>query len=178
MRTDKKRARKFVNACRFIDDECNINDHGEFSRSFQEIYPEELQLKCEHQGLHATFLDLDIQIVDGIFVYKLFDKRDEFPFSIVRMPDLSGNLPAFIFYGSIMSEFLRIARCTRLIEDFIPRAKMLCERMVSQGGSKNAVLKQVRKAIERYLIPFSKYSVHLRDNSLIILIHLPIDPVD
>ena len=159
MRTDKKRARKFVNACRFIDDECNINDHGEFSRSFQEIYPEELQLKCEHQGLHATFLDLDIQIVDGIFVYKLFDKRDEFPFSIVRMPDLSGNLPAFIFYGSIMSEFLRIARCTRLIEDFIPRAKMLCERMVSQGGSKNAVLKQVRKAIERHPIPFSKYSV-------------------
>ena len=159
MRTDKKRARKFVNACRFIDDECNINDHGEFSRSFQEIYPEELQLKCEHQGLHATFLDLDIQIIDGIFVYKLFDKRDEFPFSIVRMPDLSGNLPAFIFYGSIMSEFLRIARCTRLIEDFIPRAKMLCERMVSQGGSKSAVLRQVRKAIERHPIPFSKYSV-------------------
>ena len=136
MSTDKRRAHKFVNACRFIDDECNINDSGEFARSFHEIYPEELQLKCEHQGTHATFLDLDIPIVDCIFVYKLFDKRDDFPFSIVRMPDLSGNIPAFIFYGSIMSEFLRIARCTRLIEDFIPRAKMLCKRMVSQGGSK------------------------------------------
>ena len=75
------------------------------------------------------------------------------------MPDLSGNLPSFIFYGSIMSEFLRIARCTRLVEDFIPRAKMLCERMVSQGGSKNLVLKQIRKAISRHPLPFTKFSL-------------------
>ena len=157
MQTDKKRARNFINACRFIDDECNINDSGEFARSYKEIYPKELQLKCEHQGTHATFLDLYIQIVDDIFVYKLFDKRDDFPFSIVRMPDLSGNIPAFIFYGSIMSEFLRIARCTRLVEDFIPRAKVLCERMVSQGGSKNVILRQIRKAISRHPIPFEKF---------------------
>ena len=137
-----------MNACRFIDDECNLNDHGEFSRSYQEIYPSERQLKCEHQGTHATFLELDIRIVDdNIFDYKLFDKRDDFPFSIVRMPDLSGNIPSFIFYGSIMSEFLRIARCTRQVENFIPRAKSLCDRMVAQGGSKNIILKQVCKAI-------------------------------
>ena len=161
MQSDKRRARKFINACRFIDDECNINDDGEFSRSYQEIYPEELQLKCEHQGTHATFLelDLDVQIVDCIFNYKLFDKRDDFPFSIVRMPDLSGNIPSFIFYGSIMSEFLRIARSTRQVEDFLPRAKKLCDRMVSQGGSKNVVLKQIRKAISRHPLPFSKFSL-------------------
>ena len=116
-------------------------------------------MKCEHQGTHATFLDLDIQIVDGVFVYKLFDKRDEFPFSIVRMPDLSGNLPSFIFYGAVMSEFLRIARCTRQIEDFIPRAKSLCDRMVTQGGSKTIVLKQVRKAMLRHPAPFQKFSL-------------------
>ena len=159
MRTDKIRARKFLNACRFIDDECNINDHGEFARSHGEIYPKELHLKCEHQGLHATFLELDIQIVDEIFDYKLFDKRDDFPFSIVRMPDLSGNIPSFIFYGSIMSEFLRIARCTRLITNFIPRARSLCERMISQGGSKYLVLKQIRKAISRHPEPFQKFSL-------------------
>ena len=159
MSTDKIRARKFLNAVRFIDDECNINDHGEFSRSYHQIYPRELQLKCEHQGSHATFLDLDIQIVDGIFVYKLFDKRDDFPFSIVRMPDLSGNLPSFVFYGSIMSEFLRIARCTRLVADFLPRAQALCKRMISQGGSKNLILKQIRKAITRHPEPFKKFTL-------------------
>ena len=159
MATDKTRARRFLNAIRFIDDECNINDQGEFARSFSEIYPKELQLKCEHQGLQATFLDLYIQIVDGVFIYKLFDKRDEFPFSIVRMPDLSGNLPSFIFYGSIMSEFLRIARCTRLISDFLPRAKSLVNRMVSQGGNKPLILKQIKKAVSRHPEPFRKFSI-------------------
>ena len=117
-------------------------------------------MKCEHQGTHATFLELDIRIVDdNIFDYKLFDKRDDFPFSIVRMPDLSGNIPSFIFYGSIMSEFLRIARCTRQVENFIPRAKSLCDRMVMQGGSKDGALKQVRKAILRHPVPFQKFNL-------------------
>ena len=158
MSEDKIRARKFTNATRFIDDECNLNDKGEFSKSFTEIYPIELQLKCEHQGNHATFLDLDITIVDKTFVYKLFDKRDDFPFSIVRMPDLTGNLPSHVFYGSIMSEFLRIARCTLLLADFIPRANALYKRMITQGGSKNMVLRQIRKAMSRHPEPFQKYS--------------------
>ena len=63
------RARKFLNAMRFIDDECNLNDAKEFSKSFQEIYPSHLQLKCEHEGIHATFLELDILVEENIFKY-------------------------------------------------------------------------------------------------------------
>ena len=64
-----------------------------------------MELKIEHHGQHATFLDLEINIRQGIFVYKLYDKRDTFPFFIVRMPDLTGNIPSSMFYGSILSEF-------------------------------------------------------------------------
>ena len=46
---------------------------------------------------HAAFLDLDIT-VEGIFAYKLFDKRDKFPFFIVRMPYLSNIIPSFLYY--------------------------------------------------------------------------------
>jgi len=159
MRTDKFRARRFLHSTRFIDDQCNINDSSEFSRSHADIYPQELQLKCEHQGGHATFLDLDITIVDNIFVYKLFDKRDGFPFSIVRMPDLSGNIPSHIFYGSIMSEFLRIARATLLLIDFIPRASILYKRMINQGGSVNKIFRQIRKVMSRHPEPFLKYKL-------------------
>ena len=76
MSTDKRKAMKFRYATRFIDDECNLNDGGEFGRSFHLIYPSDLELKCEHFGIHATFLDLEVNIIDKIFVYKLFDKRD------------------------------------------------------------------------------------------------------
>ena len=57
-----------------------------------------------------------------------------------------------------MSEFLRIARCTRLISDFLPRAKSLVNRMVSQGGNKPLVLKQIKKAMTRHPEPFRKFS--------------------
>ena len=158
MRTDKAKAIKFKNATRFIDDECNLNDGGEFGRSFHQIYPNDLELKCEHQGSHATFLDLDINVTNGIFVYKLFDKRDNFPFYIVRMPDLSGNIPLHIFYGSVMSECLRISRSTLLYSDFLPFATNLCKRMINQGGSEVKILNQISKAINRHPLSFNKYS--------------------
>ena len=163
MRTNKCKAMKFRYATRFIDDECNLNDGGEFGRSFHLIYPNDLELKCEHQGDHATFLDLEINISDGIFKYKLFDKRNDFPFFIVRMPDLSGNIPSYVFYGSVMSEFLRISRCTLLYSDFLPSAISLFKRMTNQGGSRNLILKQIAKAISRHPIPFAKYTVDAKE---------------
>ena len=52
-----------------ISDECNLNESGEFSQSFPVIYPNELQLKYEHHGLHATFRHLDITADDVIYEY-------------------------------------------------------------------------------------------------------------
>ena len=80
MKSDPVSARRYRYASRFIDDQCNLNDAGQFNKSCSSIYPPELHVKCEHEGLHATFLELDISVKDNIFVYKLFDKRDGFPF--------------------------------------------------------------------------------------------------
>ena len=130
---------------------------------FDRSIPPELELKCEHQGTRATFLDLEIIISNGIFIYKLFDKRDGFPFFIVRMPDLSGNIPSHVFYGSIMSEFLRMARCTLMYSDFLSSAIGLIKRMVNQGGSKEKILLQIRKAILRHPEPFKKFNKRAKD---------------
>ena len=78
------------------------------------------------------------------------------------MPDLSGNIPSHVFYGTIMSEFLRIARCTLLLSDFIPKANALYKRMMNQGGNQNMVLKQIRKAMLRHPEPFKKYNTPSR----------------
>ena len=85
IKKDKQRAFKYHGLSLFIDDMCCINDSGEFETSFQDICPPSLELKIEHRGQHATFVDLDITIENNIFIYKLFN-RDEFPFFIVRMP--------------------------------------------------------------------------------------------
>ena len=163
IKNDKSRAHKFHGCSRFIDDMSCLNDGDEFGKSYQSIYPHELELKCEHQGTHATFLDLDISICDGIFVYKLFDKRDSFPFDIVRMPHLDSNTPSFIFYSTILSEFLRIARATLRYCDFFPRVVSLVNRMMHQGGNCQRILRQFSKAISRHPEPFKHYSIGLNE---------------
>ena len=98
IKNNKPRTLKYHGCQRFIDDLEAINDNGGFGRSFKDMYPPSLELKLEHSGSHATFLDLDIQIVEGIFIYKLFDKRDAFPSYNVRMPFVDSNIPSRIFY--------------------------------------------------------------------------------
>ena len=57
-----------------------IKSRYEFSILFNSIYPEELELKVEHSGTHATFLDLDMTVKDRMFIHKLFDNRYAFYF--------------------------------------------------------------------------------------------------
>ena len=87
----------------------------------------------------------------------LFDKRDAFPFFIVRMPDLSGNIPKHIFYGSISAELLRIARATLLFDDFLPKAKTLSERMINQGATKSKISSTICKLFDKHPDAFSSF---------------------
>ena len=80
MSSDKGRAMKFRYATRFIDDNCNLNDDGEFGRSFSEIYPNNLEVKCEHEGTHATFLQLDITIRVGLLSTSFLTRETTFRF--------------------------------------------------------------------------------------------------
>jgi hypothetical protein len=159
--TDKVKARHFHSTKRFIDDLCALNDGGEFGRVYRDIYPNELELKVEHSGVHASFLSLDITIQDGIFVYKLFDKRDAFPFSIVRMPYTSSNIPETIFYSAMVGEILRIAHSTLLYVDFLPKASELIRRLNNQGAKRHISSRNLRKIVHRHPDEFSRFSLNL-----------------
>ena len=154
---DKSKSRLYFLIRRFIDDLCSINDEGEFGRVFREIYPPELELKLEHSGQMATFLNLHIEIKDDRFVYKLFDKRNDFPFSIVRMPHRDSNIPENIFYSALAGEFLRISRSSMLMNDLVSSSKQLVMRMKNQGGNENRMNRVLRKVVMRHANVFSSY---------------------
>ena len=97
-----------------FDDECNLSDSGEFSKSFHVISPNELQLNRKHQGLHITFLELR-------WIY-IFIVR-----SIVCMSDLTGRIHVYV-----SSELLRIAKFTLKFVDFVRKAKHLFLRLMNQ----------------------------------------------
>ena len=52
---------------------CAVNDGGEFGRTSADTYPKEIEFKLEYDGTHVSFLNPGINIMDGKFVYKLFD---------------------------------------------------------------------------------------------------------
>ena len=56
-----------------------------------------------------------------------------------------------------MSEFLRIARATLQLEDYVHRMVTLVNRMVGQGGEYIKIDKQFRKAVERHPEAYDKY---------------------
>ena len=135
IKTDKRAARKFGYVWRYIDDLSAVNNENIFENNIPNIYPPELELKKENNGyLSATFLDIDITIVDNRFSLKLYDKRDDFGFSIVRMPYVCNNMPSTIFYSSFCSELLRIARCTTGKDDYLNSSCLLMDRMFAQGA--------------------------------------------
>ena len=54
-----------------------------------------------------------------MFSMNLFDKRDAFTFSIVRMPHISSNIPCKMFYAAYWAKILRITRVTNSKNNFI-----------------------------------------------------------
>ena len=75
------------------------------------------------------------------------------------MPDKASNIPVYVFYGTISSEFLRIARSTLLFKDFLPKAVNLCKRMLNQGGEIHKIFRQYRKTMTNYYDVFEKYLI-------------------
>ena len=148
---DLTRGRKLCNIFRFIDDLNALNDAGEFENIYQHIYPEELELGKENSNnLNTSFLDLDIKVKDGQFQVGLFDKRDVFPFTIVRMLYKSSNITSNIFYSSICAETLRIARASNNSNSFSSSIKPLVTLMLKQGAYKEKYSNALRKYFNKH----------------------------
>ena len=75
------------------------------------------------------------------------------------MPYLSSNIPKKTFYSALVGEFLRIARATLYLSDFIPKDNDLVKRMINQGGDQKCVEKYLLNIIKRHPSSFSQFSV-------------------
>ena len=153
------KARKFSNVFRFIDDLIAINDGHEFLNSYHEIYPQELVLKKENvSDLEATFLDLHLQIENEKISTKLYDKRNNYNFHIVRFPHKSSNIPSKMFYSTIGAEILRICRTTTEFQNFVSATTSIISRMFKQGAEKIGLSNVINKMLCRHDHEFNKYN--------------------
>ena len=67
---------------------------------FSQIYTTELQFdKADSFDSGASFLYMDLSIIQGIVLFKLYYNRGDFKFEIVHVPFLEGDAPRFLFSG-------------------------------------------------------------------------------
>ena len=100
-------------------------------------------------------MNLDIKIKDGKFHFGLFDKRDTFPFYIVRMPDKSSNIPSSIAFSATGAESLRITTASNNPESFSTAIKQLIARMSRQGVSTGKINSCILKFFNKHQIDFN-----------------------
>ena len=105
---------------------------------------------------------MDITIKKGTFIYKLYDKRDSFPFSVIRI-SLENNIPQNISYSANESKFLRIACSTLRLRDLTPKANKLLERMKQQGSKRGTTGTSLRKIILAHLESFQNFPILCQD---------------
>ena len=149
---------------RFIDDLISLNDDGEFSKSYREIYPEEMELQKENAGdQSAPYLDMGFSISASIMTSILYDKRNAFKFSVVRLPYKCSNIPSKMFYATIGAEVLRIAKATSTYNFFIKSVHGLLLRMKRQGADLFGLKKVLRKMLGRHFENFQKFNKSIDD---------------
>jgi hypothetical protein len=94
----------FNSTFRYIDDVLSIGNN-QFQPHVDLIYPNELEIKdTTESSTSASYLDV-LLILDknGKMTTQLYDKRDDFNFSIVNFPYMCSNIPASPAYGVYIS---------------------------------------------------------------------------
>ena len=127
-----------------------------------QIYPSELQLnKANTSDIEAAFLDLDLSISNDIVSTKIYDKRDNYDFEIVKFPFLM-----VIFLALHPMEHISlnafVLLISRYVTDFNSRNKLLTQKLLKQGYMYHKLRKTFSKFYRRYYDLISKFQVGLK----------------
>ena len=87
----------------------------------------------------------------------LYDKRNDFGFSIVNFPWLSGDVPRLPSYGVFISQLIRFARCCTSVSDFNSKYLQITSKLLTQGYRYRKLRKTFGKLFRSYSELLSKF---------------------
>ena len=141
--------KRFQCSSRFIDDLCIPNGGDDFLELVDQIYPGSLKLeKTNASNKRATFLDLDISIINNKFVTVLYDKRKDFDFNVISMPNLKSNIPHKQSYGIFYAQLFRLCNCNSMLDNFVNDVKLLIDKLVKQNFKRHSLINYVKRFID------------------------------
>ena len=102
-----------------LDDLLN-NDNPYFEGMVNRIYPPELQLNKANTSDTETFWDLHLTISNGFVPSKIYDKRNDLDFDILKFPFFRFWMATS--YGVYISQLIRFARVSSHVADFTAKS--------------------------------------------------------
>ena len=156
------------NIFRYQDDCLVLNDCKQFSKYFKSIYPEEMVLENTNvSSVESNYLDLRISLNNGNFLYKSYDKREDYMFEVIRYPNLSGNIPFSPSYGVFVSQCKRFTEVNSSFEDFVNDIKLLQSRLVKQGFAISILRERFITFANKNFYLWCKFGIDIRNNEIV-----------
>ena len=128
------------------------------------VYPPELEIKeTTESASSASYLDIFLEFdSNGHLSTRLYDKKDDFDFTIINFPHLDSNIPLSPSYGVYISQLIRYARACTSYGDFVERHSCLSCKLVNQGYSRKRLVSTFKRFFGRCHELIDKYDVSLR----------------
>ena len=97
-----------------------------------------------HKNSISSLVEVALTRHCGQFSTKIYDKRDDFNFKIINVPNMCSNIPASPAYGVYISQLIRYARASNY-SDFLKRNLHLRNRLLDQGYKKIRLIRSLKK---------------------------------
>jgi hypothetical protein len=152
----------FNSTFRYIDDVLYINN-DQFHSYVDSIYPSGLEIKDTiESSTSASYMDVLLKMdSDGKLITQLYDKPDDFDFSIVNFLYLCCNIPVSPGYGVYISQLIRYARACSAYDQFVNRGRLFTNKSMLQGFEIAHLKAAFRKFFGRYNDLVYQYNVSL-----------------
>ena len=103
----------------------------EIHKSQLTLFGNVIRQDCVERDL--AIRQLAVKDLNGFISSKIYDKRDDFDFDIVKFPFLDGDVPHRASYGVYISQLIRFVRVCNHVADFNERNKCLTAKLLQQG---------------------------------------------
>ena len=132
---------------RYIDDLLVISNNLILTE-INKIYPPFLEIKNTNDTPHrkCSFLDIDIEIINGNVNHKVYDKRRDYDFEILGLPSFNSNIPSHSTYGVLCSQLYRYASICKYRDDFLYN----CQLFINKLKQNNFPTFYIKKIINKF----------------------------
>ena len=97
------------------------------------------------------------------FQTKVYDKRNDFDFQIVKFPDTKSNIPNRVVLNVFVSQLLRFLRVCSEMDSFKIETIKLISSFQLKGCNRKILDNKILQTLTKHSNTFNKYNISLKE---------------